>query len=62
MGMNFMHAGYEFLSAENNNGDYESCGAIKERNNPKSAHFVVHRLTLNILILIRQDGVFRNLF
>ena len=32
-GMNFTHAGYECLSAENNNGYYESCGAIKERNN-----------------------------
>ena len=32
IGMNFIHAGSEFLSAENNNGDYETRGAKREWN------------------------------
>jgi hypothetical protein len=31
MGMNFIHAGYEFISEENNKGDYEFCGIKKRR-------------------------------
>ena len=60
-GMNFILAGYGCLSGENNNDYYESCGAIKQRDNHNQYASYTTDL-LKIFILMRQAGVFRNLF